>query len=107
MPLPSLDFATLLYITLTYILFATLGNAEQHGMTGLEEYGARSLPAQGETCADPKFSETFACCYDDHVNAVCYYCGRQYDSLTLYHDCCYDGPGKSDDVRSFCELIFA
>lgn len=44
------------------------------------------------------------CLIDEEYNAVCYFCGRFYDSIELYDQCC----GSSDNVlKDFCLQVYS
>ena len=46
------------------------------------------------------------CAIDDDFHSVCYLCGRTYDSMEIYSQCCTDDD-QYRDLITFCEKIVA
>ncbi|VDI52224.1 Hypothetical predicted protein [Mytilus galloprovincialis] len=44
------------------------------------------------------------CLVDETYNAVCYFCGRFYDSLDLYDQCC---KAEDDVLEQFCIQVYS
>uniref|UniRef100_A0A194AM29 Uncharacterized protein n=1 Tax=Pinctada fucata TaxID=50426 RepID=A0A194AM29_PINFU len=45
----------------------------------------------------------YKCAQFDELHSVCYLCGRTYDSLEIYTQCCQG----QNDIVSFCETVVA
>lgn len=43
------------------------------------------------------------CSVNDAINTICYVCGRTYDSMEIYSQCC---AGNDANLMAFCEGVF-
>ncbi|KAF4679290.1 hypothetical protein FOZ60_015229 [Perkinsus olseni] len=104
MTLSLRGFGSVVYGVLTYTVLSMLASGSD-AMPSRDEHSAK-ISSRVDVCQDPVYKDYNTCCHDDDVHGVCYYCGRVYDSIEVYGDCCYNGPDKIPEIRTFCETVY-